>query len=89
MMVDRGSSAGPAARRRILERFTSLPSVVPQRADHVAAADLRTTCRRHGVQVGTIDALLAQLCIHHGMVMLSTDRDFTRVAELSRLRVWA
>jgi hypothetical protein len=80
--------AGPTARRRILERFTALPSVVPQRADHVAAAELRNACRRRGVQVGTIDALLAQLCVHHGLVMLTTDRDFGRVAELSRLRVW-
>jgi hypothetical protein len=40
------------------------------------------------VQIGTIDALLAQLCIHHELVMLTTDRDFTRVSELSRLRVW-
>jgi hypothetical protein len=81
--------AGPSARRRILERFAALPSVVPQRADHVAAADLRNACRRRGVQIGTIDALLAQLCIGHGFVMLTTDRDFGRVAELSRLRVWA
>lgn len=80
--------AGPTARRRILERFTALPSMVPQRVDHVAAAELRNACRRRGVQVGTIDALLAQPCIHHGLVMLTTDRDFGRVAELSRLRVW-
>jgi predicted nucleic acid-binding protein len=79
---------GPTARRRILERFTTIPSVVPQRADHVAAADLRNSCRRSGVQIGTIDALLAQLCIHHGLVMLTTDRDFGRVAGLSGLRVW-
>ena len=80
--------AGPSARRQILERFSALPSVVPQRADHVAAADLRNTCRRRGVQIGTIDALLAQLCIHHGLVMLTTDRDSRRVAELSGLKVW-
>ena len=80
--------AGPTARRRILERFAALPSVVPQRADHVAAAELRNACRRRGVQIGTIDALLAQLCVHHGLVMLTTDRDFDRVADLSGLRVW-
>ncbi|HEX9632634.1 MAG TPA: PIN domain-containing protein [Gemmatimonadales bacterium] len=79
---------GPTSRRRILERFAALPSVVPHRGDHVAAADLRNACRRRGVQIGTIDALLAQLCIHHGLVMLTTDRDFHRVAELSRLRLW-
>jgi predicted nucleic acid-binding protein len=80
--------AGPRAQGRILERFAALPSVVPQLADHIGAAELRNTCRRRGVQIGTIDALLAKLCIHHGLVMLTTDGDFRRVAELSRLRVW-
>ena len=38
---------------------------------------LRNVCRRSGVQVGTIDALLAQLCIRHELTMLTTDADFT------------
>jgi predicted nucleic acid-binding protein len=54
-----------------VERFAVLPLLVPDRADHVEAAELRTACRRRGVQVGTIDALLAQLCRRHGLVMLS------------------
>ncbi len=80
--------AGPKARRGIVERFAALPSVVPQRVDHISAAELRNASRRRGVQLGTIDALLAQICIHHRLVMLSTDRDFARVAETSGLRVW-
>ena len=35
---------------------------MPDQVDHVAAAELRNSCRRRGVQIGTIDALLAQLC---------------------------
>jgi predicted nucleic acid-binding protein len=80
--------AGPKAQSRILERFAVLPSVVPQRGDHIAAAELGNACRRRGVQIGTIDALMAQLCIHHQLVMLTTDVDFRRIATLSRLRVW-
>jgi hypothetical protein len=53
--------SGPKARTQILERFTPLPFIVPQREDHIAAADLRNECRRRGLQIGTIDALLAQL----------------------------
>lgn len=71
---------GPAARQAILDRFASLPLLVPDRSDHVEAAASRNVCRRHGVQVGTIDALLAQLCVRHDLVMLSTDRDFTLMA---------
>ena len=63
-------------------------SVVKLRADHVEAANLRNTCRRRGVQIGTIDALLAWLCISHELVMLSTDRDFVGVARWTPLELW-
>lgn len=35
----------------------------PSREDHASAAELRNACRRAGVQLGTIDAPIAQLCI--------------------------
>jgi predicted nucleic acid-binding protein len=80
---------GPTAREAIVDRFASLPLLVPDRVDHVEAADLRNTCRHRGVQVGTIDALLAQLCIRHGLVMLSTDRDFEHMARHVDLHCWS
>jgi predicted nucleic acid-binding protein len=81
--------AGPRARRDIIDRFAALPLLGPDRQDHIAAAELRNRCRRAGVQIGTIDALLAQLCIRHGLTMLTTDQDFGHVAPHSELRVWA
>ena len=80
--------AGPRARRDIIDRFTALPLLSPDRQDHIAAAELRNRCRRAGMQIGTIDALLAQLCIRHELTMLTTDKDFGRVATHSTLRVW-
>lgn len=78
---------GPKAKREIISRFSTLPLIVPDREDHVAAAELRNTCRRHGLQVGTIDALLAQLCIRHDLPLLSDDDDFKGVARWSKLRL--
>ena len=80
--------SGPRARLDILERFAALPLLVPDRQDHVRAAELRIACRREGLQIGTIDALLAQLCMRHRLVMLTTDANFARVASLHALRVW-
>lgn len=80
--------SGPKARTQIIERFSSLPLVVPDRRDHIAAAELRNACRQAGVQVGTIDALLAQLCLRHGLTLLSADRDFGLIAGRTRLRLW-
>jgi predicted nucleic acid-binding protein len=80
---------GPKAREAIVERFAALPLLVPDRDDHVAAADIRNGCRRAGVQVGTIDALLARLCARHDLVMLTTDADFGRMVPHVRLRLWS
>jgi predicted nucleic acid-binding protein len=81
--------AGPKSRSQIIERFSALPLIAPNRDDHIEAAELRNHCRRKGVQIGTIDALLAQLCIRHDLTMLTADQDFTRVAAHSRLKLWA
>ena len=80
--------SGPKSRDQILNRFASIPLLVPDRDDHVRAAELRNHCRRSGVQVGTIDALLAQLCIRHDLTMLTADEDFRRIADHSKLKLW-
>lgn len=80
--------SGPKARTSLIERFTALPFVNPDRHDHIAAAGLRNRCRRKGVQLGTIDALLAQLCIRHKLELLSTDQDFVHAARHCPLRLW-
>jgi predicted nucleic acid-binding protein len=80
--------SGPKARDQILDRFSSVPLLVPDRNDHVTAAELRNHCRRNGVQIGTIDALLAQLCMRHDLTILTTDKDFRHVADHSVLKVW-
>jgi len=79
---------GPRARRSIIERFGSLPLLMPDRQDHIDAAELRNRCRRAGLQLGTIDAVLSQLCIRHGLTMLTTDNDFVLAAKHTGLRVW-
>ncbi len=78
---------GPKQRDLILERFTILPLIVPELDDHIEAANLRNQCRQKGIQVGTIDALLAQLCIRHELSMLTTDQDFFKIASLFPLHV--
>jgi predicted nucleic acid-binding protein len=80
--------SGPRARERILDRFSALPLLVPDRADHIDAAELRNRCRRGGIQIGTIDALLAQLCVRHDLTMLTTDGDFRHIAKHCALKLW-
>ena len=79
----------PKAYQVIIERFSSLPMIVPDRHDHIDAAELRNSCRRKGVQLGTIDALLVRLCLRHELTMLTTDGDFSNVARHYPLEVWS
>jgi predicted nucleic acid-binding protein len=81
--------AGPRARDQVIEHLAPLPLLVPDRRDHIDAAELRNRCRRAGLQLGTVDALLAQLCIRHDLVMLTTDNDFRRIDRHAKLRVWS
>lgn len=80
--------AGPRSAKDITERFAALPLLSPDRQDHIGAAELRNRCRRAGLQIGTIDALLAQLCIRHGLTLLTTDKDFVLAAAHCPLRLW-
>lgn len=71
----------PISRAAIIERFAALELLLPDRDDHIAAAEMRNECRRHGVQLGTIDALIAALAIRHDAALLTTDQDFIHAAQ--------
>lgn len=77
----------PISRAAIIERFAALEFLLPDRDDHVAAADMRNECRRHGVQLGTIDALIAAVAIRHDATLLTADRVFAHAARWIPLRL--
>ena len=80
--------SGPRAGKDIIDRFGALPFISPDRQDHIDAAELRNKCRRSGVQSGTIDSLFAQICIRHGLTLLTTDKDFVHIASHCSLQLW-
>ena len=76
------------ARTQIIEMFAALEYLTPSREDHVAAAGVRNTLRSAGVQVGTIDALIAHLAIAGGHTLLTTDNDFCLASGHISLQLW-
>lgn len=76
------------AQQTIRDDFGSLDVVEPRWIDYEAAAELSNTCRRSGVQLGSIDALIAQLAIVHDLDLLTTDQDFVHAARHIPLRIW-
>lgn len=75
-------------RDQIHRDFAAVPFVEPTRDDYAQAAELSITCRRAGVQLETVDALIAQLCITHGLALLTADRDFVHAAKHIPLTIW-
>jgi predicted nucleic acid-binding protein len=80
--------SGPRAGEAIIDRFRALPLIQPDRTDHIAAAEVRTTCRRTGVQIGTIDAVLIQRCVRHELTRQTTDKDFVHARRHVPVEIW-
>lgn len=78
---------GAKDQARIIDRLQVLPLLNPARETHIQAAMLRNACRRNGVQIGTIDALIAQLCIEHDLALLTADNDFVNAARFVPLKL--
>ena len=78
----------PSSATAIVHQFESLDFVTPTRDDHIRAATVVNECGRAGVQVKTVDALLAALCLDRSFVMVSADRDFEHIANHVPLRRW-
>lgn len=56
-------------------------------ATHVAAARIYYDCRRRGLTVrSTLDCLIAQIAIEHGVPLLHDDRDYDAIARVRALK---
>ena len=80
--------AGPKSRGQLIERFAALGFLQPDREDHIEAAEVRNSSRRNGVQIGTIDTVLIQLCRKPDLVLLSSDNDFRSATKHVKFRMW-
>jgi predicted nucleic acid-binding protein len=81
--------AGPKDRAQLVNRLSALAFLQPVKEDHIEAAEVRNSCRRCGVQVGTIDALLIQLCRRNDLTLLTTDLDFHAATNHVEFRLWS
>ncbi len=66
----------------ILDAFPLVPLT---RQTFVLAAQMRTDCRRRGVQAGSVDFLIAAACVEAGFPLLAADEDFARIARCTDL----
>lgn len=72
----------------LLDAFEVAPPL--DQDDYRKAAAIYRRCRGEGHTIrSTIDCLIAQLCIRHGLTLLTKDRDFQAIAVNHPLRLVA
>ena len=79
--------SGAKSADAIVDRFSAIPMLIPDTADHIQAAELRNKSRRKGIQVGTIDALIAQLSLRYQLSLLTADKDFKHMSKAVKLKL--
>ena len=70
---------------KLLTAFTVLPATV---RDHLAAATVKSTCARSGLNVSGIDCLIAAMAMEGKHELFSTDRDFVKIAKFVPLKLF-
>jgi predicted nucleic acid-binding protein len=78
-----------ATRATVESDFAAVPFLTPSRREYEEAADHSLACRRAGVQLSTVDAMIAALCISRDLALLTTDQDFVHASAHLPLRLWA
>jgi len=72
----------------LVKILAPFPLLELTRHTHIAASQLRNTCRSKGVQAGPVDCLIAAACLEHGFPLLTADRDFSYIAKHSDLAIF-
>jgi predicted nucleic acid-binding protein len=73
--------------RRVAPHLEDLPLLPLRRELFVEAAALHRACAARGLGATTVDCQIAAAAIAYRCQLLTTDRDFERIAELSALRL--
>jgi len=67
----------------------TLYALSPGPESYAAAAKISFKLRKAGLSgPGTLDCLIAQTAIEHGLFLLHADADFDRIAKVAPLRMW-
>jgi len=76
-----------AQRRRLEEILEGFEVRVASVEDHRLAATIRDDCRRNGVAAAAVDCLIAAQAVRADAHLFTLDRDFSRIASASTLRL--
>jgi len=73
---------------KLLENYFNLfPILTPEREDYIISAEMKNYCMQQGIQVGTIDILIAEMSLRYNCYLLTADKDFTHIAKCINLKL--
>lgn len=73
--------------QQIQVQFRALPVLATPADLWSRAAELGQACRKAGINPGSLDLIIAQVAIHHGVELVMFDTDFQAIANASPLQV--
>jgi predicted nucleic acid-binding protein len=79
--------ARPAEAEQLQAQFATLPLLASPPELWSEAASLGRACRGIGVTVLSLDLLIATIALHHQATVVSFDRDFAAIAQVSALKL--
>jgi predicted nucleic acid-binding protein len=75
---------------RTLKRYLKTQTILTAHdplATHIAAARICYDCRRRGLTIrSTLDCVIAQIALEHGVPLLHDDRDYDAIARVRALK---
>lgn len=74
----------PKERNKLLPLFQALPFLDINREDWQAAGNLLNDLRSKGKTIPATDALIAVLCLHHNVSLLTLDKHFDQIPNLKK-----
>ncbi len=77
----------PKEGRKIEEFFATIPLLETPGSLWSDAGHLGQKCAQSGLLTPAIDLLIAQICIHHDVLITTYDADFKKIASVSSLRL--
>lgn len=72
---------------KLKEYLDAFPMLEITRGHYINAAELKNYLSRKGVQVSTIDALIATVAIVNDCYLYTNDKDFHHIAKYSKLKL--
>ena len=77
----------PKERKELEQMLSAFPIIEISKEDYLYAVDVNGACRMKGITTSTVDSIIAAAAIRYDCHLLTTDKDFERIAKITPLQL--